>query len=251
MPSWGNRSFQGLGLPPDLSRRLEDIARQVAANQSDVASLKTSAIDAPKAQSIATAAAQQAVSTTVLNISNATGTPAAAASGGGIISVGTHATRPAASTYATPTLYYETDRTVLYLAVSNLWVYVAGAMAAIQSAIPSGLGANDAGFLVDVTNYAHQLRWGGSAWGWAPGEPGSGFIQGFAVDPATGWHLCDGSSGVNYLKSDGTLGTITLPNLTGANSFAEFGPTFGSGTTLVPATGTSQGTVALRAWFRQ
>ena len=73
MPGLGNRSFQGLGLPSDLARRLEDLARQISANQSDVATLKSSAIDAPTAATIAHSVAQKIATSTVLNITNATG----------------------------------------------------------------------------------------------------------------------------------------------------------------------------------
>jgi hypothetical protein len=74
MPSLGNKSFQGFGLPSDLARRLEDLSRQVSVNQEHVTALKSSAVDVTKATAIAQAIAQQTAAP-VLNISNATGTP--------------------------------------------------------------------------------------------------------------------------------------------------------------------------------
>lgn len=82
------------------------------------------------------------------------------------------------------------------------------------------LTADDEGLLVEVTDYAHVLRWTGTAWQWGPGETGGGFFGVFAITPGTGWHACDGSAGVKYLKSDGTTGTVTLPNTAGTPAYA-------------------------------
>jgi hypothetical protein len=252
MGGLGNRSFQGFGLPPDLSRRLEDLARQVSVNQGHVASLKESAVDAPKATAIAQAVAQK-VASSVFNITNATGTPAVA-TGSGTVFAGAHAARPAAGSYPNGTLFWETDRTALYVVLVGQWVYAAGVMATAQATLPGGLGSGDAGFLAYVTDYAHLLRWNGSAWGWGPGDGGSGFVQGFVVDPGTGWFLCSGSQ-ATFLKADGTLGTTgsgsvpSLPNLTSSASLVEFGGTVGTGTAA--ATGSAYPVVTLRPWFRQ
>ena len=96
----------------------------------------------------------------------------------------------------------------------------------IQATLPTDLGINDAEFLATVDDYGHILRWnisGTPHWEWAPGDPGSGMMQVFEVDPTgPGWHLYDGSS-VSYLKSDGTLGgPITLPDLTSAGANAAY-----------------------------
>ncbi len=88
--------------------------------------------------------------------------------------------------------------------------------------IPRDLGRNDVGFLFCVSDYAHVLRWTGLNWEWGPGEEGSGYIRAFLVDPdSNGWKLCDGST-VNYLKSDGTLGSIALPDLVAAPGDAAY-----------------------------
>ena len=66
--------------------------------------------------------------------------------------------------------------------------------------------------LAYVTDYNHTLQWTGAGWQWGPGDGGSGMFAPFAVAPTgNGWHACNGAS-VNYLKADGTLGSVTLPN---------------------------------------
>lgn len=135
----------------------------------------------------------------------------------------THANRLAnypASSYAVGTLFWETDRTVYYLnsgaAGSQYWLYTAGTCYTTQALIPGDLGTHDVGFLNSVTDYGHVIEWNGTGFIWGPGEAGSGFLQLFEVDPTgAGWHLYDGST-VSYLKSDGSLGSIALPNLSGA-----------------------------------
>jgi hypothetical protein len=124
-------------------------------------------------------------------------------------------------------LFFETDRGVFYVSmlVSNVWtwVYAIGEGAFTQATLPADLGTSDAGFLAQVTDYGHRLKWIGSGWGWAPGDSGSDYKQDFFDAPAgNGWHLCDGST-VNYLKSDGTLGSKTLPNLAGNPAYIKSG----------------------------
>lgn len=59
--------------------------------------------------------------------------------------------------------------------------------------------------------YNHILRWDGSAWTFGPGDGGSGFLANFLTPPtADGWAACDGST-VDFLLTDGTLGTQALP----------------------------------------
>lgn len=135
----------------------------------------------------------------------------------------THAARLAsypANSYPVGTLFWETDRTVYYLNIGALgsqnWVYTTGEFSCAQAALPGDLGTHDGGFLANVFDYGHLLIWSGAAWTWGPGDAGSGMLQLFEVDPTgAGWHLYDGST-VNYLKADGTLGSITLPNISGA-----------------------------------
>jgi hypothetical protein len=119
------------------------------------------------------------------------------------------------------------------------------------AALAAVLGTDDAGLLVEVTDYAHILRWDGAAWEWGPGETGGGFVAAFAVDPTgAGWQLCDGTT-VAYLKSDGTTANYATPDLvtsaadaavlklgdpvSGPN--AATAPTFSGGSITAAATG--------------
>lgn len=150
------------------------------------------------------------------------GAPRSQASG--LVLEGTHAARLSsypANNYAVGTLFYETDRAVFYLnrgtSGSQFWGYSAGVCACTQATLPSDLGTTDSNFLANVFDYGHMLIWSGVAWTWGPGDAGSGMLQMFEVDPTgSGWHLYNGST-VNYLKADGTLGSVTLPNLSGSS----------------------------------
>lgn len=108
---------------------------------------------------------------------------------------------------------------VRVVAGANKWVYKSERYDVTQATIPTtgfngaALGANDAGLQIGVTDYAHTLKWSGSGWGWADGDTESNYFQDFGSAPTgNGWHACDGSVGVAYLKGDGTTGTRTLPN---------------------------------------
>lgn len=144
-----------------------------------------------------------------------------------ILRYDTHANRPSAGSVAAGTFYEETDRNVLYqnqvVSSVNTWVWIAGEMRATQATLPADLGVSDAGFIAQVTDFNHRLKWSGSAWGWAPGDAGSGMMVRFEIDPSplTGWALYDGST-VTYLKSDGATGTKTLPDLTSAANKAAY-----------------------------
>lgn len=166
---------------------------------------------------------------------------------------GTHAVRlvtPAGGLNA-HRLFFETDRTVYYLSNGTDWIYSAGQYNAAVASIPT-LATTDAGFLFGVTDYDHLLKWSGSAWGWAPGDGGSGFLTLFEIDPGTGWHLYDGTPGVVYLKADGTTGTVTLPDLVSSGAVAAFlegggtnsGPTAAAAPTFTGIPATPAGTVS-------
>lgn len=128
---------------------------------------------------------------------------------------GTHSQRqiiPAAN-YADGTLFFETDRQIVYIAVSGAWFYFTGTIQTVQASLPTDLGANDLNLLVEVTDYAHLLQWTGTGWVWGPAELGSDFILLFLTGPtpATGWQVCDGSTNVPRLNSDGSLSFVTVP----------------------------------------
>ena len=85
---------------------------------------------------------------------------------------GTHANRvistPAMGEPA-GTLYYETDRTVVYLdfiGTGNLqvWKWISGTYNSVFSNRPSDLGVNDAGFLFYSTDVDLIYQWSGTSW---------------------------------------------------------------------------------------
>jgi len=164
---------------------------------------------------------------------------------------GTHANRPDATSAADGGTYFETDRTVTYVAVSGVWTYSAGTMAGPLAEKPADLGAADVGFLFAATDYKHTYRWTGSAWEFAPGDSGSGFFQDFAIPPGSEWQICDGSA-TTYAKGDGTTAPFTTPNLTGV--YRKGGPYTGAkvpagtitlgGSTGETSAGTPAGTVS-------
>lgn len=81
------------------------------------------------------------------------------------------------------------------------------------------LGASDEGYIAFETTYGHLLRWTGAVWEFAPGDPGNGYFEDFAIAPqAAGWKLCDGTL-TDYLTVGAALLTVTAitpPNLSGA-----------------------------------
>lgn len=106
------------------------------------------------------------------------------------------------------------------------------------AAIPTTWTVRDTNRLVCITDYAHLLRWTGTAWTWGPGEEGIHPIVMFPVDPnpTTGWQLCDGTT-VAYLKSDGTTANFVTPDLTSAGNkaaYAKLGTPVGVNAAVAP-----------------
>jgi hypothetical protein len=126
-------------------------------------------------------------------------------------------------------LFYEDDRDSLYQ-VQYVFpgrldiVWIGGMMRGLQAQLPTDLQSKDAGFLYEVTDFRHVLRWTGSGWSWGPGELGSGYLQWFhgAPAPATGWALCDGSA-VTALNANGTTSLVTTPDLAAMQAFMKIG----------------------------
>jgi hypothetical protein len=123
--------------------------------------------------------------------------------------------------------YYETDTTLIYIGTGSAWLYLSGTYQLVQAkvvAFGATLGVNDTGLLIDVTDFAHVLRWTGTTLTFNDPADMPGRIEGFLVDPfpATGWQLCAGNNNVAYLKSNGTTGTVNLPNLTSNANNAAF-----------------------------
>lgn len=136
-------------------------------------------------------------------------------------------------------LYFETDTLVLYVSVAGFWQYAAGSYSRTQAqlaAYAATLGVPDAGTLAWVSDYAHMLKWTGAAWTRGPGDPEhSDTFWAFGAAPSdTGWHACDGTVGVHFLKYDGTLGTRTLPNTAGGSAYMLLGAAYSA--TITAAT---------------
>jgi hypothetical protein len=84
------------------------------------------------------------------------------------------------------------------------------------------LGVGDAGFIYNITDYGHRVRWTGSVWEWAPGDPGNDYFAFFRAAPtANGWQVCDGSTVARLVIGGATLTTsnVTLPNLSGSAAY--------------------------------
>ena len=135
----------------------------------------------------------------------------------------THANRITASAYSAGSFYYETDRNALYICQlsgsTQTWQWCAGTMRGTLSPDlkPGDLGAADAGFRFYATDYFHLYRWTGAAWEFGEADGGSQFIVVGATGTApTGglWQVCDGTA-VNCAQANGTLASVTTPNLAG------------------------------------
>ena len=86
----------------------------------------------------------------------------------------THADRANHVASTADDFYYETDRTVLYLANGNEWVYVAGTMLDVVANQPVDLGGADAGFQFLGTDDHTLYLWDGAAWRKAGSSGGNG-----------------------------------------------------------------------------
>lgn len=70
-------------------------------------------------------------------------------------------------------------------------------------------GASDAGYQCYLSDYGHLIRWDGSAWHFAPGDVGNGFLLKFAVTPQEPyWGQCDGSTYAYLIVGGAALSTV-------------------------------------------
>lgn len=77
----------------------------------------------------------------------------------------------------------------------------------VQASIPLATSYPE-GSLVWVSDYVNFLMVVSGAW---VRVLDNRYLAFFIAAPGAGWHLADGTAGVSYLKSDGTLGTLTMP----------------------------------------
>lgn len=82
------------------------------------------------------------------------------------ILTGTHAQRLTTSpvSYATGTLFFETDRRILYVDLAAVWTFSAGVMIAAVSTRPTDLVAADYGFLFLASDTLALYYWNGTTW---------------------------------------------------------------------------------------
>jgi len=139
-------------------------------------------------------------------------------------------------------LYRETDAgsSLWYISDGVAWTYAFGRYKRTQAqiaAFTAGLGVNDTGLLLEITNYDHVLEWGGAALSWGYGNPApSGMYCLFETAPTTqGWQICDGST-VDRLNADGTVTSVTVPDLST--------PAYLKGGTAAAAVAAASGTAA-------
>ena len=137
-----------------------------------------------------------------------------------------------AGIYELGSMFVEHDRRVVYVNKKvdekHEWVYIAGAMPGAFTDMPTDLGLLDAGFRFDCSDYLHVWLWNGLSWTFAPGDPGSKFIVPSPMGgPPNGglWKLCDGTA-ADVAQSNGTLASVTTPDLTGG--VFPIGDTFGA-----------------------
>lgn len=154
----------------------------------------------------------------------------------GTARVGAYSTRGAAAAHRWE-LFLASDRNYVgWVSTGTAWKYCSGVQAGTLSPDQKPtLTTDDAGYLFASTDFARVFRWSGSVWADAPGDPPRYMIAFFQVAPSTGWALCDGSSVTVSTSGGGTVGSVTIPNLTTGKRFlrshTSVGATGGSATT--------------------
>lgn len=83
------------------------------------------------------------------------------------------------------------------------------------------LTQGDAGALFAVSDYNHVVRWTGSIFEFAAGDPGNGFYAAFAFAPVLtgGWQLCDGSATTYLVVGGPALQTAVFVTPVLANTY--------------------------------
>lgn len=127
--------------------------------------------------------------------------------GNGQILEDTHANRLTLyppTNYPVGTVFFETDRLIVYVVYSSsgslVWKYVAGEYYDTFAARPTDLTTNDIGYLYIPTEHLHWCRWSGSAWKILDDNSGTFIDSARAL--GTGWQLCDGTA-TSYLTISG------------------------------------------------
>lgn len=89
------------------------------------------------------------------------------------------------------------------------------------SGFDTPLSQGDAGALFAVSDYNHVIRWTGTIFEFAAGDPGNGFYALFAFPPALtgGWQLCDGSATTYLVVGGAVLETAAFVTPVVANTY--------------------------------
>lgn len=105
---------------------------------------------------------------------------------------------------------------VHYSVDSGVWIYAAGQYDYPTLPLPTAvLGLQDEGLIVYNDTYKHSWRWTGTAYHYAPGDPGSQYFVGGTPEGGA-WVACDGAAHT-CSQDDGTTTSVTPPALnTGA-----------------------------------
>lgn len=135
------------------------------------------------------------------------------------------------------------DNGLTYRLRDGRWIYASGVLTATFAKKPR-VDAADAGLLWNVSDYAHLLRWTGTAWEWvdAPGN----YIAHFAAAPqGNGWQYCDGTA-TTYLSiaagvvSEAAFTPPNIPAFAGTGLYLKLGGTY-TGTRNIAQTPTMGG----------
>lgn len=125
-----------------------------------------------------------------------------------------------------------TQTGVAYTQPRGGWFYRLGVYLSLRTSPPVGLGLLDAGFKWEVDDYGHQLYWNGSGYGtpkggFADGSSSNYYVESTGSSPVPSQYFVPVTSGgsAQYLRPDGTLGTVTFPTFTG-NEVKRMGSSF-------------------------
>lgn len=115
--------------------------------------------------------------------------------------------------------------------------------------VTTSWGGEKKGYLFFHETYRHTLRWTGTSWEFAPWDSGSGFFAMSAIDLGAGWAECLGGS-VSYLKSDGSVGSLTLPDYSVLGFMPYFLPISTLSRVTAIASAATLDTVVFKLFFR-
>lgn len=150
---------------------------------------------------------------------------------------GAFATRGAAAAHINEVFIASDHNNIAWYSTGATWLYLTGVKSVTQANLATftaNLGGDDAGLLINISDFTHLLKWTGSTTDFAPGDSGSGYISFFPFQPTGGtWGPCDGTT-YSYLNADGTTSNFATPDYSTAayikgGTSATIGPTAAGG----------------------